>query len=58
MAQGGDGSKTLLLKRLRCVAFAALGAGATEAELDEAIRSALDAQTRLLAARPPLQLVR
>ncbi len=56
--QGSDGSKQLLLKRLRCVAFAALAADATEDELRAAIRIAVEADVRRKSARPKLRLVR
>lgn len=49
----------LLLRRFRCVAFAALGEGITEAELREALRVAVlaDAQRRGPATPARLRLV-
>lgn len=51
----------MLLRRFRCVAFAALSAGVTRKQLDEAMRVAQDADTRQRAATAAarhLQLVR
>ncbi len=51
-------TKAMLLRRYRCVAFAALGAKVTKAELLEALETAVEADQRREAARPHLELVR
>ncbi len=51
--------RDLLLSRFRCVAFAALGEGVTEAELVQALQTAVAADARREAPpRPQLTVVR
>jgi hypothetical protein len=53
----GEQHRQLLLSRVRSVAFAALGAGVTEAELAEALQVAVDADARRTAAWAELATV-